>query len=474
MKSILKLTLAASVAMIIATGCSKSNGSSSSDATPLPPIAASGKLVDGYLAGAFVFADCNGDKTFQANSEPSTITDAAGDFDLTIPDSCKFATLIASGGTNVDTGLPFSGVLMAPAGSRNITPLTTLVSIDPAFAAKIGAYGIPMDTDFVGTAIPADLLIISQQVVSAINLTATNTKISDTSALISSIVTPLVSSLGTIDFSDHNATATGLAVASKDSFLAIAANDPNIDVTNASVIKDAVTDTLNAITVEVNNAPDDGAGNVVLTDVATDVIKTAFDTSSGDIAVVVTLPIVHISGFVIGTDSEVTSTNNTYTATTNEGNITSTFTANVNVTDTKDNNYIVELTMAIVDTQSQRSATIAISNVVMTTLATSPGLLSIDPTQVLSATITGTDSNGDLFSAVQLSNGQLGDIMTSTGSAITINMASLLNKVNTTAGSSHPLGSFLIPGEYAVTVTATGGIPMNYLNYILSLTINPN
>ncbi len=473
MKSIFKLTLAASVAMLIATGCSNSDGNSSSTITPPANLVSSGKLIDGYIAGGLVFADCNGDNTHQIDAEPSTVTDGKGDFELSVPVSCAEATLIASGGVNLDTGLPFSGVLMAPAGSANITPLTTLVAVDPSFATKIAAYGIAVDTDFISTAIPSDLLIISQQVATAINLTASNTKISDISTIIASVVEPLVTSLATVDLSDSNASASTLSTAASDAFVSIAENDPNIDVTDASVIQAAVNSSLVVITEVIGSAPTDAAGNVVLADVDTETIKTAVEASTDEIKTVVILPIVHITGFVIGSDPEVTAQYNLYTTTTNESSISTSFTANVEVEDAKDNNYVVALSMAVADVNSNRSANVVISNVVMSTLAASGSALTIDPEQVLSATVTGTDANGDLFPAVQLTDGRLGDVMTSNGTAITINMAALLSKVKSTAGETHPLGDFFIPGKYGVTVVASGGIPMDYLNYILDLTINP-
>ena len=127
--------------------------------------------------------------------------------------------------------------------------------------------------------------------------------------------------------------------------------------------------------------------------------------------------------------------------------------------------------MAVRDMNSPRSANFVVSNIIMTTAAGAPTLY-VDDAQILSATITGTDITGALFPAVQLTDGTLGSIFTSNGTDLTINMGALLTKVQTTAGPSHPLGSFFIPGQYGVTVTAAGGIPMEFLNYTLGLTIN--
>lgn len=85
---------------------------------------ASGRVVDGYLAGATVFIDQDGDGQLDPG-EASSTTDAQGNFRLPANQS---GSIVAFGGTDISTGLPFVGVLRAPAGSTVVTPLTTLVS----------------------------------------------------------------------------------------------------------------------------------------------------------------------------------------------------------------------------------------------------------------------------------------------------------------------------------------------------------
>lgn len=85
---------------------------------------ATGKVIDGYVKGATVFADLNGDGVHNED-EPSTTTDAFGNF--TLPGVTGFGNLIVSGGTDIATGKPFEGMMTAPAGSTVINPLTTLI-----------------------------------------------------------------------------------------------------------------------------------------------------------------------------------------------------------------------------------------------------------------------------------------------------------------------------------------------------------
>jgi uncharacterized repeat protein (TIGR02059 family) len=100
-------------------GSSGSGNSSSPTKTILQ-----GKVIDGYLAGAEIFVDADQDGQKDAG-EPATITDAQGNFTL---ETTVSGPLVATGGTDLSTGLPFIGVLKAPAGSTVVTPLTTLVA----------------------------------------------------------------------------------------------------------------------------------------------------------------------------------------------------------------------------------------------------------------------------------------------------------------------------------------------------------
>lgn len=84
-------------------------------------VAVLGKVADGYISGATVFADANGNGIFD-QGEASAITDANGNYAL----SGGTGTIISLGGTDISTGLA-AGKLSAPAGSTVITPLTTLV-----------------------------------------------------------------------------------------------------------------------------------------------------------------------------------------------------------------------------------------------------------------------------------------------------------------------------------------------------------
>jgi hypothetical protein len=107
------------------------------------------KGFDGYLSGSFVFADANTNGSFDAG-EASTTTDASGNFTLS-----GSGPLILTGGTDISTGLPFTGTLEAPDGSAVVTPLTTVVeklvesgdTVTQANDAVTAALGLPAGID---------------------------------------------------------------------------------------------------------------------------------------------------------------------------------------------------------------------------------------------------------------------------------------------------------------------------------------
>lgn len=81
-----------------------------------------GLALDGYIAGATVFADANNNGILDLG-EAHTTTNADGSFTL----NGGSGPLVMFGGTDISTNLSFNGVLKAPEGSTVVTPLTTLI-----------------------------------------------------------------------------------------------------------------------------------------------------------------------------------------------------------------------------------------------------------------------------------------------------------------------------------------------------------
>lgn len=114
--------------LLFVIGC---GGNSNNDTSKT----ASGKVVQSYVANATVFVDKNNNQSLDKD-EPWTTTDSQGNFELTIPDDTS-GVLMSINGTVSSTSLP-ALPCWAPKTANNITPLTTLVALNPELKEKIG------------------------------------------------------------------------------------------------------------------------------------------------------------------------------------------------------------------------------------------------------------------------------------------------------------------------------------------------
>ncbi|SDX70176.1 hypothetical protein SAMN04515617_10612 [Collimonas sp. OK242] len=194
---------------IVLAACGGGDGGSAAP-TPAAATTAAGKAVDGYLSAASVLCDANKNGVADS-SESVVVTDSQGNFAFS--PACS-SSIVASGGTNVDTRLPFAGLLKAPAGSTVVTPLTSLMAAtDGPTAAKIAfALGLPAGIDVTQvdpaarnadrTLINADLLRktvavhqIIQQVADTLGSLAQDTSPESTQAIYSEVANAAAATL---------------------------------------------------------------------------------------------------------------------------------------------------------------------------------------------------------------------------------------------------------------------------------------
>ena len=120
-------------AALVASGSGSKRSAAEPDSNT--PAVLAGSVIDGYIEGAMVFVDLDGDGE-RDEGEPGGLTGADGKFSF---QSTSQGVLVAKGGVDTSTQLPFVGALKAPAGATVITPLTTLVAelmqSDPRLAA---------------------------------------------------------------------------------------------------------------------------------------------------------------------------------------------------------------------------------------------------------------------------------------------------------------------------------------------------
>jgi hypothetical protein len=91
---------------------------------PDEPRPVSGLVQDGYVAGAAIYLDKNGNGLPEVSEDTGLRTDASGNFSGTVSGS---GVILAVGGTNIDTGLRNALTLAAPQGATVVSPVTTLM-----------------------------------------------------------------------------------------------------------------------------------------------------------------------------------------------------------------------------------------------------------------------------------------------------------------------------------------------------------
>ncbi len=134
----MRQTIKMSVATVAILSLSACGGSNNGGGTPSSDKTISGRAVDGYLSGAAVCLDLDGNGQCSAK-EPNTFTDENGSYEITATvaqqnnPNYKKAKMIVFGGRDIDTGKNFTGKLVSEFNPENptdifITPVSTVVA----------------------------------------------------------------------------------------------------------------------------------------------------------------------------------------------------------------------------------------------------------------------------------------------------------------------------------------------------------
>ena len=232
-------------------------------------IPSAGGLEDGYISGATIFVDVNRDGELNPG-EPFTGTNSDGTFSLGALASSGL--VVAIGGTDISTGLPFKGQLSAPAGSTIITPLTTLLTSVGDQNKVLTALGLPAGIDLT-TLDP----IAATKAGDAHGAAAyvAGAKVYDTVAMIASALAGAGGNLGTASKDAFGGIAaaisgSGINLDDKSSLTALI---NNVVQTEHLTLGSGVADNLATLIAAGNTALDqklaaDGAGPALLNDVA--------------------------------------------------------------------------------------------------------------------------------------------------------------------------------------------------------------
>ncbi|MCG2645267.1 MULTISPECIES: putative Ig domain-containing protein [Bradyrhizobium] len=209
------------------------NGSGSELGSGLLDVGWKGSLflgADGYIRGATVFADANGNGRVDAGEAIAT-TDATGGFDL----AGGSGRLVLFGGTDTSSGLPFAGTLSAPSGSQVITPLTTIVSklvddgVPDAEGKVLAAFGLDVGLDLLSL----DPVAAAKSGAQAGSVSfAAGTEIGDTLSMIASII-------GGTD-ANHYSTAWNDTVAALAAQVVSLGQGQILDLTDDAIVKSLI------------------------------------------------------------------------------------------------------------------------------------------------------------------------------------------------------------------------------------------
>jgi VCBS repeat-containing protein len=241
-------------------------------------VAVNGFVADGYIANANVFADANHDGVFTPG-EANTTTDQFGNFTLV----GGSGPIILSGGTDISTGLPFTGTMTALAGSSVITPLTNLIAaiaglnadataVAAANAQVLSAFGIGGNVD-LGSFDPIAAALSNDGTTAATGQTAITAAIQ----LQNTIVQSAALLGGTNSALDANVTSAAVVAALAQQVVqASQTSSPTLNLNDAGIIGNVLTTAASDPSVGVTVSSEVLAG-------ATGVI-TATNTVVGDAA----------------------------------------------------------------------------------------------------------------------------------------------------------------------------------------------
>jgi YD repeat-containing protein len=169
-----------SLLVLAACGGGGSEGTDDGDGPDDGLISLFGRVVKGPLENAFVFADINGNGSFDLG-EPSSTTDSDGRFTLEGAGSANIIATTSANTIDQSSGVALEGLtLSAPAGATVVTPLTSIIAqsggaLTPTQVAQI--LGLPAGFDPLAydpyaqgtdTAEAARVEVIAQQLIATV------------------------------------------------------------------------------------------------------------------------------------------------------------------------------------------------------------------------------------------------------------------------------------------------------------------
>lgn len=260
---------AGTVAILLTCGCMGGGEVAPPGNSAGTGTGASGKVVQGAVSGATVFADkivANGLGDMSMDSSESsytTVTDSTGHF--TLPAVPPYSYVIVSrGGTDTLSGKP-AVMMMAPAGAQNVSALTTMVAINPTLKTKLESLmgGASYDTDISQSVSPAALMLTKtietsvQALTESLNpggTTLSGSQVNDIQLTTLTNLATQVSSLSTTALSSPAALESMVTTAVTAAATAIDGRYTNINVGSAATLGSNIAATVPTIATAISGS----------------------------------------------------------------------------------------------------------------------------------------------------------------------------------------------------------------------------
>ncbi len=229
---------------------------------------------DGYISGATVFADADGDRVLDAG-EVSANTDSDGDFRLV----GGSGDLVMEGGTDIASQLPFPGQYLAPSTATIISPVTTvMVEISDQFAVNSATAEALIETAF-GIPSTVDLQNFDQ----IAGTLSTNPAVAADGELVATVATQVnnavVQIAGLLDGAGGAGVSRADGIQAGFKAVAIAVNTTPfgapLDLTDFATLESIIADAASIAGVTISAADEEGAAAIIGT--GNDSAQTSYD-----------------------------------------------------------------------------------------------------------------------------------------------------------------------------------------------------
>ncbi|MGI9212494.1 MAG: Calx-beta domain-containing protein, partial [Methylococcaceae bacterium] len=207
-----------------------------------------GVVLDGYIAGATVYADTN-DNQQRDPAEVSVLSNDLGQYELI----AASGTLRLSGGTDLAANLPFVGSLAAPEGATVISPLTTLLvalnqtglaSPEAVLKTALGLTGT-IDLAHYDPLVEASRSMAQRDSIAiGVNTNAVLTQVADLMILGGTVLASGAASGSTVT----NTSAGQVVITALADYISARAG-LNVDLTDKTVVKAVLLSAMDALTV---------------------------------------------------------------------------------------------------------------------------------------------------------------------------------------------------------------------------------